>query len=90
MRTSAGALLARPPRVQQLAGLGAFGVWVGILGVYALLAYFSTPRDTSGIDRAHAMIVYISAGLVALAAIAVHVVLGRQLLASARGRAPTP
>ena len=73
-------------RFQQLAGLGAFAVCFGILAVYALLSFISTPRGAGGIDRAHATIVYIGVGLVALAAIAVHVVLGRQLLAAAKGR----
>jgi hypothetical protein len=73
-------------RTQQLAGLGAFAVSLGILGAYALLAYIATPKGTAGIDRANAAIVYISAGMVVLALVAVHVVLGRQLLnASRRG-----
>ena len=71
-------------RMQRLAGLGAFAVALGILGVYALLAYISSPTGTAGIDGANAAIVYISAGLVVLALIAVHVVLGRQLLVGAR------
>ena len=72
------------PRVQQLAGRGAFAVCLGIVAVYALLAFISTPRGAGGIDSAHAAIVYIGVGMVVLALIAVHVVLGRQLLAAAR------
>ena len=76
------------PRFQQLAGLGAFAVAFGILAVYALLAYIATPTGTAGIDWANAAIVYISAGMVVLALIAVHVVLGRQLLNAARSGSP--
>ena len=78
------------PRVLQFAGLGAYGVCLGILALYGLVAYISTPKQTGGIDAAHASIVYIGVGLVVLALIAVHVVLGRQLLSAARGHAATP
>lgn len=73
------------PRVQQFAGLGAFGVCAGLLALYALVAYISTPRHTAGMNSATAAVVYISVGLVVIALIAVHVALGRQLLAAARG-----
>lgn len=76
--------------MQQLAGLGAFAVCLGILGVYGLLAYISTPSATGGIDWTHAAIAYIGVGMVILALIAVHVVLGRQLLAAAKGRTFKP
>jgi hypothetical protein len=76
------------PRFQKLAGLGAFSVCLGLLAVYGLIAYISTPAGTGGIDWAHASIVYIGVGMVILALIAVHVVLGRQLLAGARGATP--
>jgi len=73
-------------RTQRLAGLGAFAVAAGLFGVYGLLAYIATPSGTGGIDRANASIVYISAGLVILALVAVHVVLGLQLVrAGGRG-----
>ena len=75
-------------RLQQLAGLGAFAVCLGILGAYALIAYISTPKGSAGIDGAHAAIVYLGVGMVALALVAVHVVLGRQLLAGAKGATP--
>ena len=75
-------------RAQQLAGLGAFAVCLGILGVYALVAFISTPSGTGGIDWTHAAIVYIGVGMVVLALVAVHVVLGRQLLAGAKGATP--
>lgn len=75
-------------RAQQLAGLGAFAVAAGIFAVYAFIAYISTPHNSGGIDRTHAVIVYISVGMAVIALIAVHVVLGRQLLRAARdGRA---
>lgn len=76
------------PRFQKLAGLGALSVCLGLVAVYGLIAFISTPRATGGIDWAHATIVYIGVGLVILALIAVHVVLGRQLLAGARGATP--
>lgn len=76
------------PRFQKLAGLGALSVCLGLLAVYGLLAFISTPRGTGGIDWAHATIVYIGVGMVILALVAVHIVLGRQLLAGSRGAAP--
>ena len=75
------------PRIQRLAGLGALSVAVPILALYALIAYISTPEPTGGIDWTNATIVYIGVGLVALAVIAVHLVLGRQLLVGARDQA---
>ena len=72
-------------RFQKLAALGAFGVCLGILALYALVAYISTPKNTGGIDSAHAAVVYIGVGMVVVALIAVHMVLARQLLGAARG-----
>jgi type IV secretory pathway VirB3-like protein len=78
------------PRAQQLGGLGAFGACFAFLGLYALLAFIATPRGTAGIDWANATIVYISVGMVVLALIAVHLVLGRQLLVAAKQRGSAP
>ena len=75
------------PRIQRLAGLGALSVAAPVLALYALVAYVSTPKPTGGIDWTNAAIVYIGVGLVVLAVIAVHLVLGRQLLVGARDQA---
>ena len=68
------------PRYAKLAGLGAFGAIAMFVALYALIAFASMPRDTGGIDRIHAVVTWISVGLVILALAALHVVLGRQLL----------
>jgi hypothetical protein len=74
-----------PPRIAKLIGLGAFGAIVLFVAIYALVVYASAPRSTGGIDRIEATVTWISVGLVVLALIGVHVVVGRGLLAFSRG-----
>ena len=75
-----------PPRYAKLAGLGAFGAIALFVALYALIAYASAPRSTGGIDRIQAAVTWISVGLCIVALVALHVVLGRQLLELGRGR----
>lgn len=69
-----------PPRLARLAGLGAFGAIALFVGLFALIAYASLPGDTGGIDDTLAAVTWISVGLVILALVGLHIVLGRQLL----------
>lgn len=74
-----------PPRIARLIGFGALGAIALFLAIYALVVYASVPRSTGGIDRTTAVLTWIAVGLVVLALIGVHVVIGRGLIAFSRG-----
>jgi hypothetical protein len=69
-----------PSRIAKLAGLGAFGACAGLLAIYLGLVFLSRPRTTGGIDGINAAVAWIALGGLFFALIAVHVVIGRQLL----------
>jgi hypothetical protein len=79
-----------PPKIARLAGLGAFAACAGLALLYLLLAYISRPTPRGGIDTINAVVTWISLGGLFLALIAAHVVLGRRLLAMARGTRQAP
>ena len=64
----------------KLAALGAVGVSLGVLGLYALIAFGSRHTDGSGIDATHATLTFISAAIPALAIKAVHLAFAKVLL----------
>jgi hypothetical protein len=67
-------------RTERLAALGAVGVAAAVLVVYVLWVFVTRPQPTTaGIDRTNAVLTWISSGLIALAVIAVHLALARQL-----------
>ena len=74
-----------PPRVATLIGYGALAAILLFVAIFALIAYVSIPRSTGGIDGTEATVTWISVGLVVVALIAVHVLIGRELLAFGRG-----
>jgi hypothetical protein len=74
-----------PPKIAQLAGLGALGACAAFVALFALVAYISSPSATGGMTPALAGVTYISLGLVVLALIGVHVMIGRRLLDVAKG-----
>lgn len=76
-----------PPRIARLAGLGAFAVCGGIAAVYALFVFITRPAPTSGMDPTSRFIAWLSVAGVLLALLGVHLLIGRQLLALARGEA---
>jgi hypothetical protein len=75
-----------PPKIARLAGLGAFGACAGFVALFAYVAYISRHTPTGGMMPALSAIVWISIGLVVLALIAVHIVLGRQLMRLSGGQ----
>lgn len=77
-----------PPKVARLAGLGAFAASGGFVALFAYVAYISRYTTTGGMMPALSAVSWISLGLVVLALIAVHVVIGRQLLYVGRGGGP--
>ncbi|GAC1649120.1 MAG: hypothetical protein NVS4B3_05690 [Gemmatimonadaceae bacterium] len=68
----------------KLAGLGATGVSLGLLMLYAGVVYISLPTATGGMDRILFGVVVISLAVVVALLIAAHLVLAKQLLESAK------
>ena len=64
----------------KLAALGAIGVSVGVLGLYALIAFGSRPTPDGGIDTTHATLTWISAAIPALGIIGAHLAYVKVLL----------
>lgn len=74
-----------PPRIAKLIAFGAFGAILLFVAIFALIAWAAIPRRTGGIDGIEATVTWISVGLAILAVVGVHVLVGRGLLAFARG-----
>jgi hypothetical protein len=74
-----------PPRIARLAGLGALAACGGIAMLFALFVYITRPGPMAGMDGTNRLIAWLSVAGVLLALLLVHVVLGRRLLALARG-----
>ena len=72
-------------RIARLAGLGAFGACAGLVALFLLIAFVARPTSTGGINMATAVVTWISLGGLFAALIAVHVLLGKQLLLLSRG-----
>jgi hypothetical protein len=76
-----------PPKIARLAGLGAFAACGGIAALYALFLFVTRPSVTSGLDATSRFIAWFAVAGVLLALLGVHLLLGRQLMALARGEA---
>lgn len=74
-----------PPKIARLAGLGAFGACAAFIALFAYVAYISRHTPTGGMTPALSVVTWISVGLVVLALIGVHILLGRQLLLLSKG-----
>lgn len=74
-----------PPKIAKLVGLGAFGACAGLLGLYALLVFITRPSPHGGIDPINAAVAWIAVGGLIAALVALHLVIGKQLLRLARG-----
>ena len=72
-------------KIAKLAGLGAFGACAGLVLVYLGLIFFMRPMTGGGIDSTNAAVAWIALGGVIVALIAVHVVIGKQLLRLGKG-----
>lgn len=68
----------------RLAALGAVGVSIGVLGLFALIAFGSAPTSTGGIDRTQAVLAWLGAGIPAAAIIAAHLAYVKVLLNESR------
>ena len=78
------------PRVARLAGLGALGAAAGLVALYLLFAFSTRPGVYAGMDDTSRFLTWLAVGGVVLALVAVHVVLGLQLLAIGRGERREP
>jgi succinate dehydrogenase/fumarate reductase cytochrome b subunit len=76
-----------PPKLARLAGLGAFAVSFLLLALIVLFIVATWPSGSSGLDGTERFLAWFGVAGVLLALIGVHVVLGRRLLAVARGTA---
>ena len=74
-----------PPRIAKLIALSAFAAILLFVAIFGLIAWGAVPTRTGGIDGIEATVTWISVGLAAIAIVAVHVIVGRGLLALARG-----
>jgi len=72
-------------QIAKLLGLGAFGAIGGFGAAYLGFLWLTAPSRTGGIDRIGAAVVWIAVGGVLLALIALHLVLGKQLLLLSKG-----
>lgn len=74
-----------PPRLARLAGLGAFAVSAVLLALIVLFVIWTRPTTSSGLDGTERFLSWLGVAGVLLALIGVHILLGRRLLAVARG-----
>jgi hypothetical protein len=74
-----------PPKIARLAGLGAFAACAGFAALYALFVFVTRPTSSAGLDGTQRFLAWFSVAGVVLALLLVHLVVGRQLLALARG-----
>ena len=74
-----------PPRIAQLAALGAYGACAFFTAIFAVVAYLSRQTATGGMMTALSVVTWISLGVVLLALIAVHAIVAKQLMALADG-----
>jgi hypothetical protein len=74
-----------PPKIAKIAGLGAFAACAGIAALYVLFVYGTRPTPSSGMDGTQRFIAWLAVAGVLLALLGVHLLIGRQLIALARG-----
>ena len=73
-------------RYAKLAALGAVGVSLGVVALYALIAFGSRHTATGGIDSTEAVVTWISAAVPCAAIIAAHLAYVKVLLAESKKR----
>jgi hypothetical protein len=74
-----------PPRIARLAGYGAFAVCALLLALLTLFIAGTWPSSSSGLDATERFLSWFGVAGVLLALLGVHFVIGRRLLALARG-----
>lgn len=76
-----------PPRIARLAGFGAFAACAGFAALFVLFVIGTWPSPSSGLDGTERFLAWFGVAGVLLALLGVHFVIGRRLLAVARGKA---
>lgn len=79
-----------PPRIAKLAGLGALAAGAGLVALFLLFVFLTRPTPDAGMDATNRVLAWLSVGGIVLALVSAHVILGRRLLAVARGERPEP
>ena len=79
-----------PPRIARLAGMGALAASAGLVLLFLAFAFLTRPGQHAGMDATHRTLSWIGVAGVLVALAIVHVLIGRQLLALARGERPAP
>lgn len=77
-----------PPRLAKLVGYGAFAATLLFVLIFALVFIITLPRSAPGMTTTLDVVTWIAVGLMMLAIIGVHVLIGRQLLYIGRGGGP--
>ena len=70
----------------KLGALGAVGVALGLVALYAFMVWVTMPQPTAGIDRIHAVVAWISMFIPILAIIAIHLTFARIMWGAAHGK----
>lgn len=78
-----------PPKIARLAGLGAYGACAGMIGLFALIMYFTRHTATGGMTTGLAIELWISLAVVFVALIAAHIAIAKQLMHLAKDTGPT-
>jgi len=78
-----------PPKIARLAGLGAYGACAGMIGLFALIIFFTRHTPTGGMTTGLAIELWISLAVVFVALIVAHIAIGKQLMQLARDEGPT-
>ena len=74
-----------PPKIARLAGFGAFAACAAFAALFALFVAGTWPSSSSGLDDTERLLAWMGVAGVLLALLGVHLVIGRRLLAVARG-----
>lgn len=78
-----------PAKYARLAALGAYGACAGMVGLFALIVFFTRHTPTGGMTAALSAELWISLAVVFAALIAAHIPLARQLMHIGKGGGAT-
>ena len=77
-----------PPRVARLVGYGAFGAIALFVVIFLLILLLTLPRSAPGMTTVLDVVTWIAVGMMVLAMITLHIVVGRQLIYIGKGGGP--
>ena len=79
-----------PPRIAKLIGYGAFGAIALFVVIFLLVLLATLPASAPGMTTVLDVVTWIAVGLMVLAMITLHIVIGRQLIYIGKGGGPRP